>query len=655
MRRGFRGKPPRFAVSQTAHGDNMETAAPTSGNALSRASIKINRVLFALAAVFSALMAVPTVLDVLYRWLFSRSIPGAAEMVEFSMVILVFGALGFLNDKRGHIRVDLIASRLPKSAQAGLELFSSLCGVVLIAIMTWCLLENGWSKYVNTEVSTMLGIPVYIFAYFAALGAATFALALLAQFVEVLGSMLREKRWVALVISLACGVIILCLAVVVKDSSLMDNLLALGSLGMALLLALILFGMPIGIGMALVGFMGMVILYPNMESAFAMFGITPYNTGSNYLYSVVPMFILMGELASYSGISRDLFNAAAVWLGRLPGGLAVASTSGCAGFAAVSGDSMATAVTMASVALPEMRRKKYEPGLACATLAAGGTLGILIPPSTGFIFYSLVTETSIGKLFLAGILPGLLLTLIFVAIIVVYAKRWPKLAPRGESTTMREKLLALKGVVVMLLLILLILGGILRGWFSPNEGGAVGAVATFIYAVARGRLSLRGFWAALVSTTKVTASLLLILVGVGVLGYFFAATGLPFDLADLVVNLEANRYVILAAVVVFYIVLGALMNVIPMILLTLPAIFPTIEGLGFDPIWFGVVIVILMEMGQITPPVGINVFALSSVAPDVPMAGIFKNIVPFFLGMLLLIVILVIIPGLATVLPTVLM
>ncbi len=633
----------------------METVEFAPCNALSRVSLKINRVLFALAAIFSAVMAVPTVLDVFYRWLFSRSIPGAAEMVEFSMVVLVFGALGFINDKRGHVRVDLIAGRLSKSAQAGLELFSALCGFVLVVIMAWCLMENGWTKYGNNEVSTMLGIPVYLFVYFAALGAATFALALLAQFVEVLNAMVREKRWVALVISLACGVVILCLAFMVKNTSLMDNLMAVGGLGMALLLTLVLFGMPIGVGMALVGFMGMIVLYPNVDSALGMFGITPYNIGSNYIYSVVPMFILMGELASQSGISRDLFNAAAVWLGRLPGGLAVASTSGCAGFAAVSGDSMATAVTMASVALPEMRRKKYEPGLACATLAAGGTLGILIPPSTGFIFYSLVTEASLGKLFLAGIIPGLLLTLIFIITLVIYAKRRPELAPRGESSTMREKVVALRGVIAMLFLILLILGGILRGWFSPNEGGAVGAVATFIYAVVRGRLSLRSFWSALVSTVKITASLLLILVGVGVLGYFFAATGLPFDLADLVVSLDANRYVIFAAVVVFYILLGAAMNVIPMILLTLPAIFPTIQSLGFDPIWFGVVIVVLMEMGQITPPVGINVFALSSVAPDVPMGSIFKYILPFFSGMLLLIIVLVIFPGLATWLPSLLM
>ncbi len=315
---------------------------------------------------------------------------------------------------------------------------------------------------------------------------------------------------------------------------------------------------------------------------------------------------------------------------------------------------MATAATMASVALPEMREKKYDPGLACAALAAGGTLGILIPPSTGFIFYALVTEVSIGQLFVAGIIPGLLLSAIFIISLLLFAKFRSDLAPRGEATTWGEKLRATKGVVVMLALIALILGGILFGWFSPNEGGAVGAASTFLYALARRRVTWANFKSSLEATVRVTSSLLLILIGVGLLGYFLASTALPFDLADMVVGLNANRYVILAAVVVFYIVMGCIMNVIPMILLILPAIYPSIVGLGYDPVWFGVVVVLLMEMGQITPPVGINVFALSSIATDVPMADIFRRIVPFFFGILFLIFLLSVFPGLVLWLPNLL-
>jgi tripartite ATP-independent transporter DctM subunit len=355
----------------------------------------------------------------------------------------------------------------------------------------------------------------------------------------------------------------------------------------------------------------------------------------------------------YSGVSRDLFTAANMWLGRFPGGIAVASVAGCAGFAAVSGDSMATAVTMSSVALPEMRKKNYEPGFACATLAAGGTLGILIPPSAGFIFFSLVTDVSIGRLFVAGIIPGIMLAGIFVVMVVIFALRNPHLAPPGDSVALLEKILSLRKITVMIGLIILVLGGILSGAFTPNEGGAVGAMGTLIYAACARRISWAQVWKSISTATAVSAQLMLILVGVGLLGYFFAATHLPFKLSAFVVGLDANRYVIFACIVLLYIVLGCLVNVIPMMLLTMPAIFPSIEALGFDPVWFGVVTIILLEMGQITPPVGINVFALASIAKDVPMVSIFKRVVPFFFAMLVMTLILTLFPELATWLPEV--
>jgi tripartite ATP-independent transporter DctM subunit len=281
-------------------------------------------------------------------------------------------------------------------------------------------------------------------------------------------------------------------------------------------------------------------------------------------------------------------------------------------------------------------------------------MGILIPPSVGFIFYAIVTEESIGRLFVAGIGPGILLAILFSSVIYLRAKMNPALAPRGEPTTLKEKLISLKGVIGMLILFLLILGGILGGVFSPVEGGAIGSVGAFVYALIRRRVNRKMIISSLQDSLNITCKLLLILIGVGVFGYFLAATRLPFALADFVTGLPINRYFIFAGVIIFFIVLGCLLNVIPMILLVLPTIFPAITALGFDPIWFGVVTVLTMEMGQITPPIGVNVFAIGSVAKDVPMQDIFRGIFPFFLCMIACVVLLVIFPQIALYLPNLL-
>ena len=406
--------------------------------------------------------------------------------------------------------------------------------------------------------------------------------------------------------------------------------------------------------MAITGFLGMIVVYGGIGPSLDMISISSYDTSANYMLTVAPLFILMGEFAYHAGISKDLFDAANKWLGRLPGGLAMSSVAGCAGFSAVCGDSLATAVTMGTVALPSMKKHGYNPRLATGSLAAGGTLGILIPPSVGFIFYAIVTEESIGKLFIAGLVPGLLLAAIFMVTIYVMARVKPELAPRGDRFTWSEKFKSLKGVIGMLLLFVLILGGILGGFFSPVEGGAIGAVGALLYAVIRGRMTWRLLGIALKDSVAITTRLLIILIGVGILGYFLAATQLPFALAEFVTGWDVNRYIVFAAIIVLFLILGCLLNVIPMILLVLPTIFPTILALGFDPIWFGVITVVTMEVGQITPPIGVNVFAITGVAEGVPMHEVFRGIFPFFLGMLLCIVIMTLFPQIVTFLPNLL-
>ncbi len=627
----------------------MSSCLESAVSAMDRLLHPVSKKLNAVSCAVVGLMSLPVVLDVISRFFLDKSIPGIIDFEELSMVVVVFLALGFVQTQKDHICIDLLVSRLPKWLQTVIDSFNCLVATVLFGLMTWQAVVFALKKVGTRTVG--LGIPAPIFIFVAASGTLLITLVLLTDFLRSSSQVIREGRWPWLAPVVILGALLLLSPFILKAAQVRFSGLALGSLGMLLLFTLMLLRMPIGFAMALVGFLGMLIANPNINASLSTLGMAPYHSTASFVIAVAPLFILMGELALYSGISQDLFDTANKWLGRLPGGLAMSAVAGCAGFAAVCGDSMATAVTMSTVSLPEMRRKKYNPGLATGCLAAGGTLGILIPPSMGFIFYAIVTEESIGKLFMAGIVPGILLAGLYIISIYIIAKKNPAMAPRGEQFSWKEKFISLKGVLGMLFLFLLILGGILGGVFSPTEGGAVGAFGAFLLGLLRRRLNWGNLRMSLEETAKITTKLLMILIGVGVLGYFLAATRLPFALADLVTGLPFGRYTIFAAVCVLYIILGCLMNVIPMILLTLPAIYPSIFALGFDPVWFGVVVVILMEMGQITPPVGVNVFALSSVARDVPMETIFRGILPFFLCMVVCIILLVFFPQIALYLP----
>lgn len=617
--------------------------------ALDKLLLPIIEKLNLISYITAGIMCVPVVCDVLCRILFHKSIPGIIEMEEFSLILIVFLGLAHVEAKRENIRIELLYAKFPKWLRHVMDSFIYLITAILFTIVSWQTILQMFKKVGVT--SSALSIPISIFIGTAAVGLILLTVVLISNFLHTVVDVLQDGKWPFLIIVFGIGLFVILLPGYLNVISLKVGGLALGGLGVLFLFILMLLGMPIGFSMTLVGYIGLLLARKNKIAAFSMMGIAPYYSTSSYILAVVPLFILMGELALYSGISNDLFDTAYKWLGRLPGGLAMSAVAGCAGFAAVCGDSMATAVTMGTVALPEMKKKKYDPSIATGCLAAGGTLGILIPPSVGFIFYAIITEESVGRLFVAGIVPGVLLTLLFIGCIYLTAVRKPEMVPRGEAFTMREKLLSLKGTIGMLVLFVLILGGILGGFCSPTEGGAVGAFGAFLIAIIRRRLTRENLIKSFEETAKITCRLFIILIGVGVLGYFLAATQLPFKLAEVVTSLPVNRYFILGAVCILYIILGALMNVIPMIMLTLPAIFPSVVALGFDPVWFGVVIVILMEMGQITPPVGVNVYALSSTAGDIPMETIFKGIFPFFLCMCLMIILLIIFPQIATFLP----
>lgn len=598
------------------------------------------------------IMSIPIFCDVVMRFFFGKAIPGIIESEEFMLVCIVFLSMAMMQRDKEHVSIAILVSRFPEWVQSLVDCFVYLLSGIVILLISWETIQSGITKF--GEVSFALEIPISIFVFVSAFG---FILLFLMLVKDVLKAASRaidmgKGFWLAGVLILT--ILVMGLPSLVKTTGWEPSGLMLGSLGMVLLFVLLFLKMPIAFAMALVGFLGMWALTKNYSASLSMLGSIPYGEVANFILCVAPLFILMGELAYYSGMSDDLFDTAYKWLGRLPGGLSMSSIAGCAGFSAVCGDSLATAVTMGSVALPEMQKKNYSPSLAAGGIAAGGTLGILIPPSVGFIFYALVTGESIGRLFIAGILPGILLSGLFIFCIYLIAKMDPSKAPRGEKTTFSEKVRSLKGVIAMLALFVLILGGILGGIFSPTEGGAIGSVGAFIYALFRRRISKTVLLKATAEATNITCKLIIIIMGVGILGAFLASTRLPFQLAELVVGLEVNRYLVFGAIVLMYLILGCILNVIPIMLLTLPAIFPTILALKFDPIWFGVISVILMEMGQITPPIGIIVFAVASVAKDVPMETIFRGVIPFVICMIICVIILAAFPQIALFLPNLL-
>jgi tripartite ATP-independent transporter DctM subunit len=402
--------------------------------------------------------------------------------------------------------------------------------------------------------------------------------------------------------------------------------------------------------MGVVGVVGFGYLVGWSESL-SILKTVPYLSLANYGMSVIPLFLLMGSFCFYAGISQQLYHTVYKWLGQFRGGLAMATVGACASFAAVSGSSMATAGAMGTVALPEMKKYKYAASLATGCIAAGGTMGILIPPSITLIVYGLLTEQSIGKLFLAGIIPGILEAVFYIITISILCKRNPVLGPPGEKTSFEEKVVSLKGTWPVLGLFLLVMGGIYMGVFSPTEAGAIGAFGAFVFALAKRQLGRKNLSSALLETGKNTAMLLMILVGASIFGYFLSVSRLPFELSQIVAGLAVSRYIIFAAVLAVYLFLGCFMLPMPLVIVTIPVIFPLVLSLGFDPIWFGIIVVRICEIGQITPPVGLNIFVIRGVAKDVPIGTIYRGVIPFIIADIFHLAMLVAFPQLSLFLP----
>ncbi len=425
----------------------------------------------------------------------------------------------------------------------------------------------------------------------------------------------------------------------------------IGIAGIALLLILFLLRMPVAFAMAFVGLVGFAYL-ADPGPALSLLAQDIFGQFSSYPLSVIPMFILMGTFAFASGISEKLYDTSYVWVGQLRGGLTMATVLACAGFAAICGSTAATAATMGKIALPEMKKHNYDDTLATGTVAASGTLGILIPPSTILIVYGILTEESIGKLFIAGVLPGILLSLAFVATVAFLCMRNPDIGPPGISTGLKEKLRAITGIIPAMILFLLAIGGLFLGWFSPTQAGAIGAGGALIIGLIRRKLSWRIFFEAGKEALRTACMVIVIITGAVIFGHFMAVSTIPFMLADWLGGLAIPPIAVMSVIIFIYFIGGFFMDSMALVVVTIPIFFPIVMELGFDPIWFGVIIVLVAEMGVITPPVGVNVFVIKGIAPDIPLETIFKGILPFLAALIIVTVILIIFPGIATFLPS---
>ena len=425
-----------------------------------------------------------------------------------------------------------------------------------------------------------------------------------------------------------------------------------GLLGIVvLMLLLFLLEMPVGFAMALVGLGGMwYVLSPT--AALSTLGTEIWETFANYGLTVIPMFILMGQICFYSGVNESLYKTAYTWMGRIRGGLAMATVMACAGFAAICGSNTATAATMTSVALPQMKKYGYQPILSTASVACGSTLGVVIPPSVVLMVYGIYTEQSIGKLFWGSTVPGLIMTFLFCVTIFLMCVARPEWGPSGEKTSWVDKIRAIPGAFEMIVLFTLIMGGLYSGAYTPTEAGAAGAFFAVVLGLLRRKLTWKGFVASVIDTLKISCMIIIIVAGAVIFGRFLTVSGLPFQITAYAASLAVPPWVIMSVILIVYGIAGCVMDALGFLLVSIPIFFPLVTHMGYDPIWFGCTLTVVTTMGAITPPVGISVYVVAGMNKDIPMGTIFKGVLYFIPAYIITIILLIGYPEIAMFLPS---
>ena len=595
-----------------------------------------------------------TVSDVVMRNLFATVVPGSLELNGLLMILVALSTLAVVELARGHIQVDLVLGKLPAYAR-----LSTIAGGLLLALVTMIItavqvFRQTAYLWDGAIVSGVLKLPEWPFALAAAFFLVLFAFALLANLVSAVDGVrrLRDARaWSIVVLWLAVAAIVLCF---ILAPTLLPFDIPRGLRGIfcgVLCFALIFLGVQVAAAMALAALAG-ISLIVGPAASLTNLGTTTLNVVGDPTWSVIPLFTWMGLLVVASGFAEELYRAAYRWIGHLPGGLASASTVSCAGLASIVGDTLSGVYSMGSIALPQMKAYGYDMKLATASIACAATIGVMIPPSLAFIVYGMITEVSIGKLFMAGILPGILFAVILVGLITIRAILNPALAPRGPVSTWSERLQASAGVWPILLLMLLVLGGIYSGAVTANEAGGIGAAGALLIALVMRRMTWTSFVHSIEQTLRLTAAILLIFIFATAFSRFIAISGLTQQIIQLAVDWQLGPYQLISGIVMFYIVIGMFMNALPAMVLTVPLFYPMAMNAGFDPVWFGVLVVIMVELGVVTPPIGVNVFAIASMTKDVTMYQVFQGVIPFWIAYMALVLLIILFPQIALFLPS---
>ena len=425
----------------------------------------------------------------------------------------------------------------------------------------------------------------------------------------------------------------------------------IGILGIFVMLLLLFLGVPIAFALAAVGIIGTGLVV-GLGQTMSQITLIVWDKGTDFIFLCIPLFVFMGHLTATTGIASELYEFLERWLGRLPGGLAVASVWACGGFGAVTGSSVACVATMGSIIYPQMKRYKYDPLLASGVLTSSGTLGILIPPSIAFAFYGVLTDTSIGALFLAGIVPGIITIIIFTSIVIIRCLVNPKIGPLGPHSTWKEKFVSLRAILPIAAIFLSVMGSLYGGLCTPTEASGVGAMGVILVSLVMRKLKWEHLRQALWDTTITTSFIFAIMAGGYMIARFLVVTHISELLIQYVYQMNLDKFTFILFLVVLYTILGCILEVFGMTILTVPFVFPIILNLGIDPIWFGVFVVVMTEVALVTPPIGMNVFVMRTIASDVPMGRIFKGVIPFVIGEYLLILILILFPWIATWLPS---
>jgi len=584
-------------------------------------------------------------IDVVLRYFFNSPIAGTIEIIELTMVVLVFLSIGYTQVTKSHVRVEVLSGLLKPRGKLVLDSIACVNSIVVLLLVIW---RTAVFALETPELTVTFGIPVAPFAALVPLGCILLLLLFFRDYLEIL----TESLQVGLKLSVTVLPILVSIfigAAITLMTSLDLDLPILGAIGLVAMMILLLSGMPVGFGLMAVGFLFMSSIR-GLDAGFDMLGHTWFKTVAHYPWAAAASFIVMGFICLHSGFGEDLFRAAHRWFGHLRGGLCIASVGAIAGFSAVSGDTLTGSVTMTSIALPEMRKHKYDDVLSIGTLTCAGTLGTLIPPSLGFIIYAILAEESIGDLFIAGIIPGIITAIAFMLLVYIRCLINPKLGARAEKSTWKKRFSSLSATGPILGIFAFVIFGIFGGLFTPTEGGALGGSCALIIAVIMRRLNLKALMKSASEVARICGMIFLILGGAKMFGYFIALSRLPHVAAEYISMLNVPPLIILFCIVMVLFILGCFMPAIPLILICVPIFLPIAHNLQWDLLWFGVIVVLAYDLATITPPFGINLFIMKGVT-QVPLSVIYRGVIPFIGTLLFIVALISVFPALATWLP----